>query len=763
MINHTEDSCADVRLSEVQQPDCNDLAPSPCEDRCASVSSLCFSVPRPDLHSFVNDLNPRARKLVQRRLRAMAIIHRAKARTGSVFPACQQIAAQFHMERGWSAKRLHALYLSFCESGDWRTLVDAAIAGPAWQNSLTPGGLPVAFLHFLAQKLAGKQRGKFASAYSSLLLQLERWRGGDPSAAVPGYAEPPQGVGVRDLPAGWTYGNLQRAVKPHLSKFAGKHIRIGPKAASSYGPQIPGTRVGLSVGRYYILDDSWNDAKVTAYNQTARLLSFHALDLLSACNIARGYKPAIKDANDIEQRLREKEIVWLVVKLLTEQGYLGSGTVIICEKATATIRERERRILADCGIPITVEDGPAGGGPGISALFTGPGGGNPRWKAPLESWFNLLRNRTDDLLEFPGQTGSMSRINQPEGLPGLEKDTLALMRAARSLTPERAELLRLGMLPLHEAIFKYDAITEVINCRIDHDLEGWRDCGHFINEFRLPLTPGSALSPLSASGGEGQGERWHNGLTRWMPTERLLDFDPSEREAIAAVLKNSSNSCNSCLSRERALSPREVFDAGRDRLTKLPIAVASLLMEELPGSEEIVRNCQLSISVPEVDPDAPLKFGLMRRDGQGTQTPLRNEEKYLVRVNPLSPNVAWLYDAKNKPCGVVPYYGKVGRDNPEQLKRAFAAKKQALRPLVEEAHRLAAPIIQAETERHAHNARVLNRSVPLTDSEKSNAAAVQAEGPAAADAILSTPVGTTSTSSPSSDADAFLSALTSNP
>jgi len=659
------------------------------------MTALTTTVPADDLDLFAG-LNDRARKLVQRRLRAMRLIENSP----STWSGCQTIAAMYPGERGWSAKSLHRLYTDFVQNdGNWRTLVDASIAGALWQNHSTPFGLPDAFLDYLAQLWGRRQRDKFMPAYQKLILQYRRWRAGDESAAIPGYPQCPEpdSLSDDDLPFGWTYSNLKSALNKRVSNYARKLIQIGPKSASNLGPQIPTTRCGAQVGQYYILDDSWNDFKVLAYGQSCRLLAFHVLDLFSGCNIARGYKPALKDQETkIVERLREQEMIWLLVSFLTTSGYRPSGTTIICEKSTATVRKREREILATTlGDAITVQDGPSGGGPGISALFTGPGGGNPRWKAPLESWFNLLRNRTDDLLEFPGQTGSNSRLNQPEGLPGLEKDNLALIKAARCMDPEKAELLRLGMLSHHEAIFRLDAITEVINCRTDHSLEAWRECGHLTTEWRL------------------------NRQMPWRPAAALLDFEPAERDAIAAVL--STPQPDSLLKRERSLSPREVFDAGKSELVKLPLAVAALLMDDLPGVERPVKNNQIEIGVPEVDPDEPLVFGLTRRNGRGVQDPLRNDEKWLVRVNPLAPHICYLFTADNQFAGVAPYYGRVRRDDPAALQQAFKRKTQALSPLISEARRLAAPITQAATDRAAANSALLGPTPDKRRAEKQRA------------------------------------------
>jgi hypothetical protein len=597
------------------------------------------------------------------------------SRAETVWAGCLNASTN---ERGWSAKTLHSLYLAFtAPGGSWRVLVDRAKAGPNWQNHLSRSGLPDGFVDHLSSLWARNQRNKFKSAYTLLTAQYRRWAAGDPTAAIPGYGccPLPDPDSLDDLPAGWSYSNLLQAAKSRSQDFTRKLIQIGPKAASNIGPMIPTTRVGLAPGSYYFLDDSWNDFKVAAYRQTCRLLSFHALDYPSGFNVQRGHKPALRDEEtQLEARLKEREIIWLVVKLLTVDGYHPDGCTIACEKATATLRKREREILArTLGDKIKVFDGPSGGCTGIPGMFTGRSGGNPRWKAPLESWFNLLRNRTADLIDFPGQTGSNSRLNLPEGLAGTESDVKSLIKAAQLLPANTAEQLRLGLLPWHEAIFRLDAVIDLINRRVDHDLEGWRDSGYCIEEFRTNL------------------------LT-WTPVSRLLEYEIPEREMAAAYLSSNPSS-----RRERPLSPREVFDAARPHLVKLPLAVAALLLDETPGEEVTVRNHQLSVNCPDLDPDAPVCFGFERRNGQGTVEPLRNGDKWMVRVNPLDARAAWLYTATGQFAGVVQYYGRAGRTDAKALQAAFARKHAQLGHLVDEARRLAAPITQAAIDRTANN------------------------------------------------------------
>jgi len=657
-----------------------------------TLTTTHFSVPKSDADLFTS-LPDKAQSLVRKRLRAMRIMQ-GITETKSVNAAARSVAAMFHGERGWSAETLNALFPKYMESGDWTVLIDKSVAGPKWYKNQDRESVPEAAIDWFASEWALDQRGKFKAVYARALCRLDQWRREatlDPrpstlrksSHAIPGYDTPPPASASNGAPAGWHYSNLKRLVNARASKFSRKLIQIGPKAASQIGPKILSTRVGLRVGQYYLFDDGWNDFKVRAKDgrtgtvQVTRLLSFHALDLFSGCNLMRGHKPALRDEKDVEQRLKEREIVFLVNALLTSIGYHQSGCTLIMEKATTTLRAREREILEQFCPEIKVELGPRGGGAGISGLFTGPGGGNPRWKAPLESWHNLLRNRTANMLEFPAQTGSYSSgLPMPEGLPGLERDTRALMEAAIALPEDRAALLQLGMLTAEEAMVALDKVIEVMcNCRTDHELEGWRKCGHVIQEWRR-----------------------HASLP-WQPDTALLQYKNGEAHALAEHLAQHPELC-----RERNLSPREVYEVGRQELTKLPLAVGAMLMGDLTGDERPVKQNVIEVSCPEVDPDEPLRFGLTRRDGRGTEEPLRDTEKYLVRVNPMDVRFAWLYNADGSFAGVADNYGRVSRDDPKAVTHAFARKQKALAPLVAEARRLAAPLTRAANKRAAHNA-----------------------------------------------------------
>jgi hypothetical protein len=658
------------------------------------MPSITFQIDRDG--ELFSHLKLRAQRDVLKRLRALKKIAASK----SLAAGCRTVMADFAGQRGYSQQRFYKLFRAYMETGDWKCLVNKSLAGPRWYAAAAGNNLPDAFLDFVASEWALAQRDKFLAVHQRIVARLDRWRRGDETAALPGFVTPPPADTVKGLPKGWSYDNMKIAVEERISKFSRTLVQRGPKAAYlGHAPHIISTRVGTEVGEYYLVDDSWNDFKVVAFGQTVRLLSFHILDLTSGHNCKRGYKPALTDEHDIERRLQDKEMIWLTTAHLQAHGYRTAGTTFICEKATGTIKPEVEEILVNFGLPIAVQRGPRGGGPGIDALFTGPGGGNPRWKAPLESHFNLVRNRTDHLLEFPGQTGSYSSgLPMPEGLAGLERDTKALIEAARALPLERAELLQLGMLNFADAIFALERIMDVINFRIDHALEGWRKCGFRAVEWRPHQ---SAL---------------------WLPSTELISekFSAVERSAFGALI-----AANPLLKRERNLSPAEVFYPGAAKLKKLPDHVAALLMALIPptSTEEecVVERGVLPVRVRELDQDEPLRFGLTRRDGRGTEEPLKTGEKYLVRVNGCDPSKAFLYHADGSFAGVANYHGRDSRDEIQTNHRQFAEKRKFLAAQTEDSRFVTSRVTRADINRTSANSTVV-KSQHTARAEMSDAA-----------------------------------------
>lgn len=637
----------------------------------STTTDEVYFIPQADMGKFTA-LNEEVREDILDRFKVFRHMDRAKSkRRGALDMADPE-------RDGWSADRHQKLYKLYHEQG-WTGLLNRRKAGPSYyRNRLIPTGLPEAFLDWLAEKLALNQRDKFKTVRAQVIRQWRRWRkaGGGPKSkeAIPGYAVCPDPVYGKTIPAGWSLSNLTEKVKKHSDKRARKLVQIGSKAAAEIGPKILSTRVGTEVGQFILWDDSWNDFEVQWRNGPCRQLAFHALDLTSGCNVMRGFKPAGKDEKGAMEGLKYREMIWLSMCYFTTYGYHPTGTTCICEKATATINDREAQIYYDCtGGKIKVDTGPAGGGPGLGALFTGPSGGNPRWKAPLESWFNLLRNETADLLEFPGQTGSNSRLNKPEGLDALKAETRALATAAAALTKDDAQLLSYGMLSHEEAMLRCNAIIDAINKRDDHKLEGWRKCGFY--ETRLQIAENLP----------------------WVPATNLLGMPENKARAIVAASTSD----------EFALSPHEVCQAGRKKLRRISPETGALLLANLPGEERPVVSGQLTLNMPEVDRDEELVYGCTIRDGHGREEKMRVGDKYLVRVNPLMPEVAFLYGAQNQYQGVVQRWNRSQRDDTDDLERQHKEKSKSYSPVLKEARRAGAPITRKETRRKELNTKLL--------------------------------------------------------
>ncbi len=641
------------------------------------IPALSFTAPIHDKR-FVR-LSDEARDLVIARLAAMQTIAKAK----SVEEGVKEVASANPGRRGFGQGTIRNCWFRFkLKNGYWVALLDRALAGPAWWGEDADGEeLTQAFREHLGTLWSRRQRGKFRAAYSEKLIpQWRRWRAGDASAAIPGYQTCPEPNPLTDLPDGWTEGNLRRIARAEASIAARKLVNIGPKSGQQYTYKIPKTREGVEVGQILFPDDCWNDFRITWQGKGSRIISLHMLDLASGCNPIRGHKPTCEDERGVEQRLKEKEMIFLLDAYFSTHGYHPAGTEIYCEKSTATVRPEDEsmlEILTDGKIKI--RRGPMGGGPGISGLFTGPGGGNPNWKAPLESWFNLLHNRCDDMIDFPGQAGKNSRLDKPEGLELMERTDEALHRALQVLTPERQKLIKFNLLQYEHAAPAIDSMCEVINTRRDHKLNQWAACGNIIPAFRLTET------------------------TPWIPWTELDRLTPDQQAHVQFLLRQNPRLCG-----EINLSPREVFNRGAGKLIKFNPSQRALLLAKLEGKEKSVsKGGLLELELPEIDQRNPVRYGPVWRDFDGNEVALRHGDKYLTRVNGFKPKSVWLYNAAGGFVGIAAArLNAAGYHDAEALNEHHKAKSKQFAPILAEARKIAAPINTRASEIVDNNARV---------------------------------------------------------
>lgn len=530
-----------------------------------------------------------------------------------------------------------------------------------------------------------KQNGrKCAPAYREFVRQFHA------SEPIPGIDAT---VSRRKLPLGFGYDNL---IRHRPSDFELAAARIGRTAAADCRPKLFLTRAGMSVGQRIIFDDLWHDFKVVTLGQRRpmRLLQLHALDLFSACNFARGLKPRLEDeVTGKSVGLKENEMLFLVAHVLAEYGFHPDGCVLMVEHGTAAIREELERLLFELTAGrVTVDRSGIEGAAAFGGQYGGVSKGNFRFKAALESSGNLIHNETANLIRFPGQTGSNSRVNKPEELHGRERHADALIKAIAALPPERAAVLRLPFLEVNQAKWLVEEVMERINCRTDHDLEGWLAAGLTTMDFEIP-----DIGVISA--------------------QKFLAMPEEKQLALKSI----------ATPHPRKMSPREVFDAGRGRLIRLRPEQTAMLLRDVAGREVSVGNDHLIEFDDETISPAPLRF-LAHHFAPG--------DKFKAVVNPMSPHTAHLFDSRGCWIGVVDAWQTIRRDDVDGLNRQLGAARKVESELLAPLAATGARMIKDRIEDAQHNATVLNRTKPLTDAERAAAQYVAREGAGAAADIL---------------------------
>jgi hypothetical protein len=341
------------------------------------------------------------------------------------------------------------------------------------------------------------------------------------------------------VPSGLTYRNLQRVAG--LSRYEQIASRIGQKAAFNHAPSVYSTRVGLEVGQAYMWDDLTHDVLCDVGNnvRAMRPQEFACLDVASAYKAAWGIKAEILREDGTRERLREREMRYLVAHVLVNVGYRAAGSTWFVEHGTAAIRDELRRIIRSLTRDaISFVTSGITGAQVHGGLWPGKGEGVPGLKAHLESSFNFVHNVAGSL---PAQTGSNSRLTKPEQVSGIERYCTDLMRAAADLPDETKRTLMLPVLRLSEFSDAIASLYRIIHDRREHALEGWEQAGNVEHCFRLaPSMP-------------------------WAPIRKTLEAieDPAKRAAMETAIVTLAER------RMVSASPGEVWRRGAAKLTRL--------------------------------------------------------------------------------------------------------------------------------------------------------------------------------------------------
>jgi hypothetical protein len=375
-------------------------------------------------------------------------------------------------------------------------------------------------------------------------LALDRWRlwrrSGDPKHRIPGYSVPPPDCG-KGYPAGWSYEQFRRCRPDRFRETLGRQGRI---AADRLLPSIMRTRVGVPYLGYVFFDDQVYDHQVREpnYDRPMRPVGFNSLDRLTAYPFTPHIRLRWWDENsEIHRALTQREFVWHVFNHLCTEGYRADehGTVLVFEHGTANSWSNQQlttsgghhnfadALAALTSGQVTIDRSGIYNRAIFPELLHGPQpSGNPRFKAPIESFFHLVRTYH---LCLPGQTGR-NRDEAPEdsyGLAAYERQTLKL---AQSLPPALREAVASTLYSFREfgalAFLIYDALAS----RTDHALEGWAECG--FTEIRW---------------------RWHEDPPDlWRPRSLLADLPEHVRATASA-----QQAANPHLVRQFNLSPAE--------------------------------------------------------------------------------------------------------------------------------------------------------------------------------------------------------------
>jgi len=481
--------------------------------------------------------------------------------------------------------------------------------------------LPEAFRMFVRQLHLQCQRATTGREVQRTLV--ERWRKwqrtGDEKFAIPGYTSPPP-AGPKGYPAGWSEDNILR-FRP--DEYALSIARQGSKRAAAFLPSILKTRVGTRFGQVVFFDDQDLDIKIAPRGSSQRPLrpqGFNCLDYLSGCFMHHVNRLRWWDKESDQYRtLTQTDFTWFVVSYLQKHGYRSDaqGTTFVFEHGTAT--GYNNRSLSTFGGYHNFDEALAAVSYGCirverSGLFNQPAfagmlfrpqsSGNPNFKAPLESMFNLVRNR---MAALPGATGR-NRDLKPAEQYGEDLYTGQMLKLWDRLDERHRKLIRFPMLTAEEFGEVAATVYQSINARTEHELEGWEKCGHVAPQFRF--TP-DERSP-------------------WMSREEVADLPDDVRAMLLAKVETPGHV------RPWKLSPADVAAACADELTKLPDCMIPLLIPMQWARPATVKSDRtISLKDQLLGPEA-FTYVCRFEDRDGVRT-LSPGTKLLCYLNPFAP------------------------------------------------------------------------------------------------------------------------------
>lgn len=562
-------------------------------------------------------------------------------------------------------------------------------------NYKAPQKLPNAFVdHWKA--LCERFQRKTAAAYRELLRQ---WRDRHP---IPGYTGHP---GWPDLPAGWDQRTLYRYQPSDLELDALRH-GLG-RATMLHAPKINTTRVGMHHLQFLTGDDVKLDMKghLGTSRELCCPLQVGFMEVSSANRFLWGTKPAkLKDLKKGGRvGIEEGDVRFLLCSQLLSTGLSKRGTTYLLEHGTFTMRDRVIDILNRYYGPrgIICPDvfhvnfsGMIGKAQAICGMGDGRGGGgNPFFKAWIESLHNLIHN---ELAALPAQTGHDR--DAPEHLGVIERESEQLFKLAERIQPEFAAMLKFPTLEFHtQLVPAINHILETINRRTDHSITDYEKLGWMTRSYRLTA--------------ESQ---------EWKTDHELMALPTPVREAylhMAGVDKR-------CFM-PRLMSPHEVFSVRQEQARRQGeiLSVPESVIAEILY-EDLARPCKAGASDPGKFSfeDQEVETGKLRFDTRiirpdGREEELKDGETYDVVLNPFDPKHLYVFSAtraKGSFLGIAPRNLQVQRSDQEAVERAFGRSKQRFAEKLGDTRRRNTHRTREAAARLDHNADVMTRREEFT-------------------------------------------------
>ena len=549
-------------------------------------------------------------------------------------------------------------------------LINRSLAGPKWWNA-RKGLIKISDSDKeLVKKYCENNNRSSRQACKDLLAD---WQCGKIKTRTP--IDPETG-----FPVGWSLRNLDR-FKP--TKHQLKAARIGTAAASSHRRLVYTTRKSLYVGSHYMLDDMWHNFNVNTFaeRQSGRPLELFSHDLYSARKVRWGIRVRTKRQDGKANHLTESMTRMILAATLFLDGYSPRGTVLVAEHGTAAIREKIEQDLHDLSNGLlTISRSGMQGAKAHAGQYGGIVRGNPRHKASLESSNNRVQNA---FAALPGQTGKDYQ-HQPEQLPALLRHNDQLLEASALLSPESAALLQYPLLELNQFLGVAHELYRRIECDPVHNLEGWVECGHVVQELLL--------------GGQ------------WIDQRNILS-DPAQSQLALALI-----SAGQLQSRPRRMSRREVWDMGCKELVRLPgFGVCAILGDDL-SRERKTRSGMFEFEDHEVGPGTH-RYSAIATGPQGERIVLADRERYETFVNPFAPDTLFVRSASGSYIGECERIAAPCRTDTEGLLRMVGAAAKAEAEALEDLRKRHAPEARAKAAMHRHNADVL-AGRPVTPEQR---------------------------------------------